>query len=116
MRISPGPAKLLQPSGDVHPVAIDIAFLDDHIADVDADTENNALLFGQLRLPLGHAPLDRRGALDRIYNTSELDQHAIAHELDDATVVLSDHRFDEVLAQGLEARVSFFLVGSISRL
>ena len=60
--------QLLQTRGDVHPVAIDIALLDDHIADVDADAESDALLLGQLPLALGHAPLDRRGTLDRIYN------------------------------------------------
>ena len=102
--------QLLQTRGDVHPVPVDIAFLDDHIADVDADAESDALLLGQLPLALGHAPLDRRGALDRIYNASELDQHAIAHELDDATVVLGDLRLDEIFAEGLQARVGPRLV------
>ena len=55
--------------------------------------------------------LDRGRALDRIDHARELDQHAIAHQLDDAAVVLGDLRLDEVLAQRLEARVRARLVG-----
>ena len=57
------------------------------------------------------AGLDRRGAFDRIDHAAELDQGAIAHQLGDAAVVLGDLRFDEVLAQRLEARVRARLVG-----
>ena len=52
--------ELLQPGGDVHPVAVEVAVgLADHVAEVDADPEADALGLGHRRLALGHALLDR---------------------------------------------------------
>ena len=73
----------LETRGDVDPIAVDVALLDDHVADVDADAERDAPVLGQLRLALGDALLDRGGALDRIDHARELDQRAVAHELGD---------------------------------
>jgi hypothetical protein len=42
------------------------------------------------------------GALDGIDYAGELDQGAVAGELDDAAMMLGDLGLDEVLAQGLE--------------
>jgi len=92
------------------PGAVDVAFLDDDVADVDADAERDALVRGQVRLALGDAALDRRGALDRIDHARELDQRIVAHQLHDPAVVLGDFRLDEVLTQRREARVGAFLV------
>ena len=55
-------------------------------------------------------------AFDRIDHARELDQRAVAHELDHPAVVLGDQRLDELLAQRLQARVRARLVGPISRL
>ena len=41
----------------------------------------------------------------------ELDQRAVAHQLDDAAAVLGDQRLDELLAQRLQARDRAGLVG-----
>ena len=55
--------ELLEAGGDVHPVAVEVAVgLADHVAEVDADPEADALLFGHARLALGHALLDQDGA------------------------------------------------------
>ena len=51
----------------------------------------------------GHAGLDRDGALHRLDHAGELDQRAIAHELDEAAVVGGDLRVDHLAAMGLEA-------------
>ena len=100
------PARLgqaLQPRGDVHAVAVDVPVgLVDDVAQVDADPEADALVLGHRRLALGHALLDRDRAGDRIDDAGELDKAAVAHELDDAAVVLGDERLDELLAVRLE--------------
>ena len=57
---------------------------------------------GIVRLALGHAALDRDGACDRIDHAAELAQRAVAHELDDAAMVLGDQRLDQLLAVRLE--------------
>ena len=90
-----GLGELLEPGGDVHPVAVEVAVgLVDHVAEVDADAEADALRLGHLRLALGHALLDQHRAAHRVDDARELDQRAVAHELDDAALVLGDERLD----------------------
>ena len=99
-----GLGELLEAGGDVHPVAVDVLALDDHVAEVDADPEADALGLGHARLPLGHAALDRDRARDGVDDAGELAERAVAHELDDAAAVLGDERLDELPAVRLEAR------------
>jgi hypothetical protein len=103
--------QLLEARGDVDATAVDIVALNDDVADVDADPEGDAPVVRHLDLALGDTLLDRGGAFDRIDHAPEFDQRAVAHQLDDAAVVLSDFRLDEVLAQRLQARVCALLVG-----
>ena len=49
-------------------------------------------------LATGHALLDRDRAGDRVDDAGELDQGAVAHQLDDPAAVLGDQRVDELLA------------------
>ena len=65
---------------------------------------------GHLRLALGHAPLDEHGAAHRVDNARELDEGAVAHELDDAALVLGDQGLDELSAVRLEAGEGAVLV------
>ena len=90
----PGSAQLLQAGGDVDAVAVDVLALDDHVAEVDADAERDALGLGHVPLALGHALLDRDRAGDRVDDAGELDQRAVAHQLDDPALVLGDQRVD----------------------
>src|SRR5690348_17353271 len=78
----------LEAGGDVHAVAVDVLALDDHVAEVDADAEADALPVGNVRLPPGHALLDRDRARDAVDDRGELAQHAVADELDDPPAVL----------------------------
>ena len=95
--------ELLEPGGDVDAVAVEVAVvLADHVAEVDADAEADALLLGHLRLALRHAALDRDRAGDRVDDARELAERAVAHELDDAAAVLGDERLDQLLAVRLE--------------
>ena len=72
--------------------------------------QGDALALWHLRLALGDAGLDRRSALDRIDHARELDQRAVANQLDDATVVGGDRGLDEVPAERLQASVGTRLV------
>ena len=110
-QIPPGSASAFEAGGDVHAVAVDVVILDDDVAEVDADAERDAPVLGQLSLALGDAVLDRDRAFDGIDDARELDQGAVAHQLDDAAAVLGDQRLDEVLAQRLQARDRAGLVG-----
>ena len=98
-----GLRQLLEARGDVHAIAVEIALVGHHVAEIDADAEADALVLGDLRLALRHAALGGDGAGDRIDHAAELAERAIAHELDDAALVLGDQRLDEGLAVGLEA-------------
>ncbi len=100
-RISQG----LNPRGHVHPVAVDVVALNDHIAQIDADPEFDAPLLGHTGITLSHAALDRDGAFHRIDDAAEFDQGAIAHQLDDTPTVAFDLGVDEfgpVRLQGIE--------------
>ena len=111
-QIPPGSAMLLEPGGDVHAVAVEVAVgSTDHVAQVDADPEADALRLGHRRLALGHAALDAGRALDRVDGAGELAERAVAHELDETAPVLGQERVDELAAVGLEAREGGALVG-----
>ena len=73
----------------VHAVAQDVVAVDDDLAQIDADTVGDAALGGHVRLALGHAPLHRDRAQDRVDRAAKLDQEPVAGGLDDAPVVLS---------------------------
>jgi hypothetical protein len=62
-------------------------------------------------LALGDPPLDCDRALYRVDDARELDQGAVAQQLDDSAVVRGDGRFDEILPQGFQPRVRPRLVG-----
>jgi hypothetical protein len=71
---------------DVHAIAIDVVVLDDHVAEVDADPERDALVRRALGLVLGHGALDLGGREHRAHCARELDQRAVAGQLDDAAL------------------------------
>ncbi len=91
---------------------MDIVARDDDVATVDPDAENNAPIFGLVGIAFRHAQLNFGGAAHRIDDAGELDQHPVAHELDDTAVVLCDLGIDKVRLQRFERRERAFLVGS----
>ena len=56
---------------------------------------------GMSGVALGHAALDRDGALHGVDHARELHQRAVAHQLDDAPVMRGDGGLDEVSAGAL---------------
>lgn len=94
----------------IHAVAVDVAVVDQDVAEVDADTEADPLVLLDLGLPLGQPLLDLHGADHRVGDARKLDQGTVAHQFDDPPVVRFDHRLEEALSQRLEARVSTRLI------
>src|SRR5262249_6556271 len=84
-----------QPCGHVHAIAEDVATVDHHIADIDADAKLDPLLLGHVRVALGHASLDIDSAAHRVHDAAELSQQAIAGALDNAPTVLRDLGINE---------------------
>ena len=92
----------LQPRGDVDAFAVDVVAVDDDIAEVDSDAIEDALCFGELRFDTSGCLLDRQCAVDRGDNTGELDQCAVAHELDQASTVGSDAGIEDLASVDLQ--------------
>ena len=109
-------APALEPRRDVDAIAVDVVAVDDHVAEVDADPELDAVRRLEVRVVLGDAPLHLDRALDSVDHARELDQRAVAGELDDAAAMLGDPGLDEVLAQRLEPGVRAASSSPISRL
>ena len=55
---------------------------------------------GRSALRARHVLLNGDGALDGVDHAGEFDQHAVAHELDDAPAVRGDFGLDQLLAVG----------------
>jgi hypothetical protein len=105
-----GIGQRLDPGGDVDAVAVEVVALDDHVAEIDADAQFDAVGRRDAAVALGHRLLHRDRAAHRIDDAGELDQQAVAGGLDDAALVLGDLRIEELAAQRLEAFKRAFLV------
>jgi hypothetical protein len=57
--------------------------LDNHLAEIDADAQIDAVVFGEAGVPLRHAALDLDGAFDRVDHAAKLGEKAVAHQLED---------------------------------
>src|SRR5689334_19526807 len=106
----PASASVSIRGGDVDAVAIEVVALDDHVAEIDADAQFDAVVRGGAGVPLGHRLLHRDGTAHRIDDAGKLHQQAVAGGLDDAAVMLGDLRIDELMAQCFEAFECAFLV------
>ncbi|HVH76128.1 MAG TPA: hypothetical protein VM755_14535 [Stellaceae bacterium] len=101
---------MLEPCGDIDAVAEHIAFIDDHVADIDADAKANALALGEIGVAILHPLLQHDGAAHGIDHRGELDQDAVAGCLEDASAVLRDQRIDQFPPVAFERRERAFLV------
>ena len=80
------------------PSPINIALVDDDVADIDADAEFDAALFGDAGVALGHDALDFEGAARGIDGAGEFDKHTVARGLDDAAAMFGDFWINNDLA------------------
>ena len=97
-----GLAQALDPRRHVDAVAVDRVAVDDHVAEVDADPEADALVFRDIGILLQHGALDRDGGLDRVDGARELDERAVALEVDDPAAVPVQDRPDHLLPQAFQ--------------
>ena len=106
-------ADTLQPRGDVDAVAhqIAVALLDD-VAEMNADAELDAALRRQPGVALDKAVLDLDRAAHRVDHAAEFDEASVAGALDDATMMHSDGRIDQVAAQRAKSGERAILVGA----
>ncbi len=101
----------LQPGRDIHPVAIDVVAVDRHIAKIDADAELDPLPFRHAGIAIGDCLLNLAGGPHRLHDARKFREQAIAHELDDAPMMLCDLRTDQLGAERLQRRQRAILVG-----
>ena len=87
---------------DVDAVTIEIAALDHDVTEVDTDAQHDVASFRQIAVRGGHAVLQFDRALHRVYRTAELDEHAVAGDLEDAALVADDQGLQHLLPPGLE--------------
>jgi hypothetical protein len=92
----------LEPGSDVDPITVKIAALDHHVTEIDADAKDDLSVFRQTAVGRRHGVLQLTSAGDRIDGTCKFDQDPIAHQLDDAPVVLCDQGLKDVSAARLK--------------
>jgi hypothetical protein len=89
------PGEPFQPCGEIDTVAVNVIALDDDIAEVDPDAKLDGLPGIAPGVAFGHRALDFNRAAHRVDDAGELDQGAVAHQLDDAPVVLGNRGIDQ---------------------
>ena len=99
-----------EPSGYINTVAKDILRFDNYIAEVDPYSEADAFVFRQFDIAFDHPALHVNRAADRIHDTAEFHQHAVAGVLYDAPAVLFDLRIDQLAKKYLEVLLRPLLV------
>jgi hypothetical protein len=92
-----------EPGRDVDAVAIDVAALDDHVTEMDTDPQMQLVPLADGGVARTEAALDLDRALQCLDDARELDQRAVAHQLDRAPRVALDCRVDDVGPDLLEA-------------
>ena len=93
-------ADLLQPRCDVDAIPEQVIALDHHVTEVDPDAEDDAALGRDATLPIRHSLLHRHGTGHRVHHRAELGERSVAHQLDDAAVMLGQERIDDLAPQG----------------
>ena len=103
----------LQPRGDIHAVAhqIAIALLDD-VADVNPDAKFDSALRRQTRVALDHAGLHLDRAAHRVDHAAKLDDASVAGSLHDAAAMRGDGGVDQIAAKTTQTRERAIFVGS----
>ena len=85
----PALGDLLQSHGDVDALAVDIAVLEDDVAEIDADPQIEPALGGNIVGRVGEVALRLDGAFDSVDDAVEGDQRPVAGGLDDAAAALA---------------------------
>src|SRR5262245_49273621 len=100
----------LDPGSDIDSIAVNVAFVGDNVADVDADTKGDLPVFGNVDVALGHRALDFHGATHGIDRACKFDQCPVARGLDDTAAMFGDFGIDKFAPARLERSKSAFFV------
>ena len=85
----------LQPCRDVDAVAENVAILDHHVADIDADAKQHPALLGQRFVGLGERLLDGNGSAHRVDDAREFGKHAVAGRAGDLAASVCNELVDD---------------------
>jgi hypothetical protein len=89
---------------DIHCITQDVVFVDDYIADVNADAELDPLILRHIDILFGHAALNFVGTSDGVDHAGELNQGAVPCILDHTSVMLSDFGIQKRLPKSFQLR------------
>ncbi len=92
-----GLGERLEPSRQIDAVAIEIAALDEDIAEIDADAQEDVLIVGHARVLRLHRLLQVDGAFHGVDDAGVLDKDAIAHDLEDSPAMLRDQWHQDIV-------------------
>ena len=92
-----------EPGRNIDAVTVNIITFNQHFAEIDADTELDALIFRSFRFPRNHCMLNINRRSQSIDNTRVFNQKCVAHCLDDTTIILAQCGIDELRANGAHA-------------
>jgi hypothetical protein len=107
---SAGRREILQPRRHVHGAAKHVVAIDDIVADIHPDPQNDTFRVGRALVVRPHAALDGHGAAQGIDDAAELGQHAVASGVEDTAAMGGHDRIEERPLAGLEPAVGAFLV------
>jgi hypothetical protein len=99
---SPRLGHRLEPGGDVHPVSEQIATFDHDITEVDADAEADAALGQDVFLIIRDPSLQGNRTSHGVYDGAKFHKSTVAHQLNDAPLVLCEERIHDLEAQPLD--------------
>ena len=108
-----GVGDALQPGGDIHAIAhqVAVALLHD-VAEMNAHPKFNAAHGRKSGIPLDHAVLYFDGAAYGVDDAAEFGDQTVAGALDDPPIMHADGRVDEIAAQRPQASQRALLVGA----
>ena len=107
----PGLGDPLEPRGDIDAVTHEVAVaLLDHIAEMNANPELDALLGRHTSVALDHSGLHFDRAAHRVNDAAELDDAAVAGALDHPAAIGLDRGIDQIAAQRPEPRQRAILI------
>jgi hypothetical protein len=94
------------------PVTIKIIAIDHDIAQVDTNAQHHVTVVWKIGVGFGERLLEVEGALHGVDRTGKFQQNSIPGELEDAALMLKDHRVQHVTAPGLEDGKSASLINT----
>ena len=97
---------------NVHAVAIEVIAIDDEVAKMQADAEDDPVALGPGEVGLGDGLLELDRGAERVHGATEGRERAVARQLDEAATVTGKRGLEQLATIGLEARERAALVAT----